>query len=64
MKRMLAQKFIDYVKKLFEKIDISSGNVVLRTDGDINNHDLYNIDEINANAIFPNADRFPDSLSL
>lgn len=56
MKRMLAQKFIDYVKNLFEKIDIREDDLVLHTDVDINNYDLVNIGEIYADSIQPTAD--------
>ena len=56
MKRMLAQKFIDYVKKLFEKIEFVGSYLVLHDNVNINGHTIYDVDEIDTNSIEPMGD--------
>ena len=53
MKRMLAQKFIDYVKNLFGKIGINEASLSLRSDVNLEGYNLCNVEEINTNSIVP-----------
>ena len=56
MKRMLAQKFIDWVKGLFGKIGSDADDIELYTNVQANNHNIYGVDELDTNSILPNGD--------